>query len=55
MKEKLKSKFGSPTHAGPADVVSFLELSDSEEIELTQRDAYEQILTLLELLEADEQ
>lgn len=54
MKEKLKSKFGSPNHAGAVDVASFLELNDSEEIEMIKRDAYEQIATLLELLESNE-
>lgn len=51
MKEKLQSKFASPEHAGPVDVASFLGLEGEEEIEMRQRDAFEQISALLDLLE----
>lgn len=47
MKEKLSSKFASKEHAGPLDVADFLDLTDKEEIEMTKRDAYEQIQALL--------
>lgn len=50
MIEKLKDKFSSPEHAGPADVVSFLELYDEEEISMIKRDTYEQIVSLIEFL-----
>lgn len=47
MKEKLAGKFASPDHAGSRDVADFLGLMDEEEIEMTKRDAYEQIQALL--------
>jgi len=50
MLEKLDEKFSSPEHAGPTDIVSFLEIYDDEEISMTKRDAYEQIAGLIELL-----
>lgn len=52
MKEKLAGKFASPDHAGPKDIVDFLGLADEDEIEMTKRDAYEQIQTLLRLISA---
>lgn len=52
MKEKLAGKFASPDHAGSKDIVDFLELADEDEIEMTKRDAYEQIQTLLRLISA---
>lgn len=50
MKEKMVGKFASSEHAGPKDVVDFLELEDDEEIEMTKRDAYEQVQALLRLI-----
>ena len=50
MKEKLADKFASPNHAGPADVAAFLDLEDEEEIAFIKRDAYEQMLELIERL-----
>jgi hypothetical protein len=50
MLEKLAEKFSSPEHAGPADIVSFLEIHDEDEISMVKRDAYEQIANLIELL-----
>lgn len=50
MFEKLNDKFSSPEHAGPVDVVSFLEIYDEEEISMIKRDAFEQIASLIELL-----
>lgn len=50
MKEKLQDKFASENHAGPKDVVDFLDLIDEEECEMTKRDAYEQIQALLRMI-----
>lgn len=50
MKEKLQDKFASENHAGPKDVVDFLDLIDEEESEMTKRDAYEQIQALLRMI-----
>ena len=51
MKEKLSEKFASPSHAGPADVASFLNPVDEEEIAFIKRDAYERIQALLRRLD----
>jgi hypothetical protein len=48
---KLSGKFASHEHAGPADIVSFLELYGDEDIEMTKRDSFEQINRLIELLQ----
>ena len=37
-------------HAGPTDIISFLEIYDYEEISITKRDVYEQIAGLIKLL-----
>lgn len=50
MKEKLAGKFASPDHVGPKDIVDFLGLADEDEIEMTKRDAYEQMQALLRLI-----
>lgn len=50
MREKLASKFASPDHAAPKDIVDFLGLTDDDEIEMTKRDAYEQMQTLIRLI-----
>lgn len=47
MVEKLAEKFASEKHAGPVDVSDFLDLVDEEEIEITRRDAYEQVQALI--------
>ena len=47
MKQKLQGKFASERHAGPKDVTDFMDLMDEDEIEMTRRDAYEQINALL--------
>lgn len=49
-KEKLAGKFASENHASPKDVVDFLDLEDEESIEMTKRDAYEQVQALLSLI-----
>lgn len=50
MKQKLSEKFASENHAGPVDISDFLMMEDQEEIEMTRRDAYEQVKSLLELI-----
>lgn len=50
MKKKLSEKFASANHSGPVDVSSFLDLADEEEIEMTRRDASEQVLALLSMI-----
>ncbi len=50
MEEKLACKFASPDHAGPKDIVDFLGLMDEDEIEMTKRDAYEQMQALVRLI-----
>jgi len=46
--EKLMGAFESPNHYGPKFVADFEEMSNPEERELTQRDAYERARHLLE-------
>ncbi|AIQ10770.1 hypothetical protein PDUR_01055 [Paenibacillus durus] len=48
--QKLKEKFESPEHAGPVDIVSFLEVYDDEEIDMVKRDSFEQVNRLLGLI-----
>lgn len=43
-------KFASENHAGPKDVADFMDLEDEESIEMTKRDAYEQVQALLNLI-----
>ncbi len=43
MKEKLQEKFASVDHAGPADIVSFLGVTDEDEIARVKQDAYQKI------------
>ncbi len=47
MREKLSEKFASVDHAGPADVASFMDVSDEQEIDMIRRDAFEQVQALL--------
>lgn len=49
-KDKLAGKFASENHAGPKDVADFMDLEDEESIEMTKRDAYEQVQALLKLI-----
>ncbi len=46
--KKLAKKFASPNHAGPMDIVNFMELWDSEKIEQIKQDAYQKINYLVE-------
>ena len=48
MKENLAEKFASVDHAGPQDIVNFLE--EEEDAEFIKRDAYEQIQALLKFI-----
>lgn len=43
MKEKLDEKFASPEHAGPSDIVAFLDVNDEEEKERIKQDAYQKV------------
>ncbi len=44
----LAEKFASPEHVGPVHVTEFLQISDTYEAELTQRDSYERVQFLIE-------
>lgn len=50
MSEKLGEKFRSARHAGPADIMAFLDISDEEEQERIRQDAYQKINYLIERL-----
>lgn len=47
MCEKLSEKFASPDHAGPTDIVTFLGISETDEIAQIKQDAYQRINYLL--------
>ena len=49
MIEKLRGKFASMDHAGPKDIVDFLDLTE-DEVEYTKRDASEQVMELIRLI-----
>lgn len=49
-KDKLAGKFASENHAGLKDVADFMDLEDEESIEMTKRDAYDQVQALLDLI-----
>jgi hypothetical protein len=48
---KIRSKFLSPEHIGPAWVADFMEVEDPDEIARVRRDAYEKVSRLLDQLE----
>lgn len=48
MCQKLEEKFASPKHAGPADIVSFLEIEGEDEVLRVKQDAYQKVKYLLE-------
>ncbi len=50
MRQKLSEKFASPEHAGPIDIVNFLEIRDMEDRESTAQDSYQRINYLVEAL-----
>jgi hypothetical protein len=47
---KLDEKFASPDHAGPADIVAFLDIKDEEEKSLIKQDAFQKIHYLTDSL-----
>lgn len=51
---KIRSKFASPEHTGPAWVAQFMEIEDAEEVARIRRDAYEKVSYLLDQLEISE-
>lgn len=51
MCEKLGEKFASEKHAGPADVVAFLDIEDREEQERIKQDAYQKVHFLVDKLQ----
>ena len=50
MKEKLQEKFASISHAGPADIVSFLDITDEDEIARIKQDAYQKVKYLISMM-----
>ena len=50
MRNKLEEKFASPDHAGPTDIVSFLDIHDVEEAARVKQDAYQRVKYLLDRL-----
>ena len=51
--QKLSDKFASPEHAGPVDIVSFMDIEDKEEAELVRQDAYQRVKYLIDFLKDD--
>lgn len=51
MREKLREKFASVEHAGPADIVAFLNIGDDEEKMRIKQDAYQKVKYLTSKLE----
>ena len=50
MANKLYEKFKSPDHAGPVDIVSFMDLTDEEDIERIKQDAYQRVKLLIDTI-----
>ena len=50
IRQKLAEKFASPEYAGPADIVSFLDIADAEEAARIRQDAYQRVKYLLDAL-----
>lgn len=48
MREKLDEKFASPEHAGPSDIVAFLDINDEEEKARIKQDAYQKVHFLVD-------
>ena len=44
----LAKKFNSPEHVGPIHITEFLQINDTDEADLTKRDAYERVKYLVE-------
>ncbi len=51
MGKKLREKFASAEHAGPADIVAFLDIMDDEEKARVKQDAYQKVKYLTSKLE----
>ena len=51
MCKKLKEKFASVEHAGPVDIVAFLNIEDGEEEMRIKQDAYQKVKYLTDKLE----
>lgn len=51
MCDKLSEKFASPEHAGPSDIVSFLDITDEEEIARIKQDSYQKVDYLVHTLQ----
>lgn len=49
--EKIAEKFESPEHIGPKFVADFEEITDTEERDFVQRDAFERVDYLLRVLD----
>lgn len=43
MCQKLEEKFASPEHAGPVDIISFLRITDEEEVLRIKQDVYQKV------------
>ena len=52
LRDKLKEKFASPDHAGPTDIVAFLDISDEDEILRIKQDAYQRVRYLTDNLKS---
>ena len=50
MCEKLSEKFASPEHAGPMDIVSFLDIRDEDDRAGTMQDSYQRVHYLVNAL-----
>lgn len=50
MRQKLSEKFASPEHAGPRDIVDFLDLRDTEDRAAKKQDAYQRVRYLVNAL-----
>ncbi len=53
MCEKLSEKFASPEHAGPMDIVSFLDIRDEDDRASTMQDSYQRVRYLVNALTSD--
>lgn len=50
MRGKLAEKFASPDHAGPTDIVKFLDIQDGEETARVKQDAFQRVKYLVDKL-----
>ncbi len=55
MCQKLGEKFASPNHAGPVDIVTFLDIKEEDEMLRIKQDAYQQVKYLVEHLRNHEE